>query len=500
MISIALTLLLVGAPGGQGVGGTVSRGNFLPIPQYRTPGDGNTVNYYVDPTGSDGNTCTTSGTGACLTIQGAINKIPKLIRDAVTVNVAAGTYTGFIISGFTVDNGLQQTTGGLTISGAFSTASVATGTATGTATGGTAGTTTTFGTLVDSGQSWTVNNLRGKFIFINSGTGVNQRRVISSNTGTTITITGNWTAPVNGSSVYTIQNAGASIATATTIPPSNTTGALSGGADVFIANNSINYTGGGITLSGLSISGVASVGGVVVADPISAVTLLQDQITTAVGAPDVYLGDSVGFANVPSHFTVTDTYMTSSGGFCVDQVGGVGGLVQSLRSMFDGCNYAIYTIGAYLFVQRSYGFNCDDACFVSGIGGGNISTSQVACNAGGGRMGFSSGNTTPGTHTAPELTGALLIISTTSVATCDIGVGVNGTGALASVTSLTGTAAVSGFTLENGGAAYFSAATTLTGTTQDININNGAVTGALSDVASGSCLGAALNGSRICKQ
>jgi len=46
------------------------------------------ADYYVDPTGDDGNACTASGASACLTIQAAIGKASA----TDTVNVAAGTY------------------------------------------------------------------------------------------------------------------------------------------------------------------------------------------------------------------------------------------------------------------------------------------------------------------------------------------------------------------------------------------------------------------------
>ena len=47
-------------------------------------------NYYVATTGADTNTCTSVGQ-ECLTIQGALDKIPKAVNYPVTVNVAAGT-------------------------------------------------------------------------------------------------------------------------------------------------------------------------------------------------------------------------------------------------------------------------------------------------------------------------------------------------------------------------------------------------------------------------
>src|SRR5882757_2311988 len=126
--------------------GRVSRGNFLPIPQYRTPGTG-AQSYFVDGSlGSNTNNCTASGASACLTIQGALNKIPKLLRDLVTVTVAAGTYAGFSVAGFTCDPGIQTTTGGIMVDGfgAFANSTLATGSATGTFTSSTAGSGTTF--------------------------------------------------------------------------------------------------------------------------------------------------------------------------------------------------------------------------------------------------------------------------------------------------------------------------------------------------------------------
>src|SRR5689334_6787266 len=47
---------------------------------------------YVDPTGSDSNACAASGASACLTLQGAINKLPKYHRHGATINLAAGSF------------------------------------------------------------------------------------------------------------------------------------------------------------------------------------------------------------------------------------------------------------------------------------------------------------------------------------------------------------------------------------------------------------------------
>lgn len=58
---------------------------------------------YVDAVnGNDSNSGTAAGAGNALaTINAAINKVPKIIRHNVTINVAAGTYSGdMIVSGF----------------------------------------------------------------------------------------------------------------------------------------------------------------------------------------------------------------------------------------------------------------------------------------------------------------------------------------------------------------------------------------------------------------
>ena len=164
------------------------------------------VNLYVDPTGSDSNACTSSGSSACLTLQGAESRIPKLARHPVVVSVAAGHYTGLGIYGHSFDP--ASVTNGAYISwvGALTNATVATGTATGTATGGTAGSASAFGTIIDSGQSWTSNNLKGFILEKTGGTGVGEKRIITSNTSTTITAAGNWTAPAAGSTTYAIRD------------------------------------------------------------------------------------------------------------------------------------------------------------------------------------------------------------------------------------------------------------------------------------------------------
>ena len=183
----------------------VTRGGALLKRQYQTYG---ALTLYLDPTGSDSNSCTASGTSACLTLQGVWNKLPSRILHNVTVNVAAGSYTG----GSRLDS---RTIGNNTLVGTgFSTLTIAplisvvgpalanvtptTGTATGTSTSVTSATGTT-ASLTDTTQTWTTHDLRGYFIVMTSGAAINQTRVIVDNTATTLTLQ-NWvsTAPSAG--------------------------------------------------------------------------------------------------------------------------------------------------------------------------------------------------------------------------------------------------------------------------------------------------------------
>lgn len=191
-------------------------------------------------TGGSGGT----GTGACLTIQGALQKLPKNLDHLTTITVAAGNYTGARINGFVQDQTQQGTTGGLLIEGTLANITPTTGTATGTATSGTAGSSTnstiTFGTLTDSTQSWTVNDLRGRIVTITGGTGSGQQFIVASNTATSLTIEGVWTAPTR-SSTYALQDS-ATVAAGATCVCSSTTASP---ARCLLAASTLTVTGTG---------------------------------------------------------------------------------------------------------------------------------------------------------------------------------------------------------------------------------------------------------------
>lgn len=161
----------------------VSRGGALRKREYQTY---SALTYYVDPTGSDSNACTASGTSACATPQGAIAKLPRFIRHAVTINIAAGTYSG---GNLNIDDVVMAGSApSLSLVGpAQVNATLSTGTPTGAFTA-VSNTMTPQPTMTDSGQSWTTDALRGMYLWVTSGTQNGQVRLITGNTGTTLSL------------------------------------------------------------------------------------------------------------------------------------------------------------------------------------------------------------------------------------------------------------------------------------------------------------------------
>lgn len=145
--------------------------------------------WYVNgATGVDTNLCKTAES-PCLTIAGAIGKVPKRLAALATISIAAGNYAGAMVSGF---EGIPEPSipVGISIEGTLIDATVATGTATGTLTTVADGSSANnlHPKMTDSAQSWTVNNLRGKLLEFTSGPRINERYVIISNTATEISL------------------------------------------------------------------------------------------------------------------------------------------------------------------------------------------------------------------------------------------------------------------------------------------------------------------------
>lgn len=206
---LVMLLLLGGVSTAFAQGPVVTRAGGLKKKAYQTYA---AMTLYVDPTGSDSNACTASGTSACLTLGGALLKVPIHIRHLVTINVATGTYTEvFRVQGFFIEgaNGAASTAA-LTITGTQAAFTVATGSNSGTVSSYT-NTSTTDGAhalLNDATQTWTVNDLRGRYVTVTSGSGSGEYHLITSNTATQLSLAAPFTAAPTGASVYAIRTPG----------------------------------------------------------------------------------------------------------------------------------------------------------------------------------------------------------------------------------------------------------------------------------------------------
>lgn len=162
------------------------------------------ITLYVAAAGNDSNDGLTAG-NALLTIQAAIDKIPDNILHAVTINVGAGNFAAFAVRNKLIGGYLNQpATYQFTITGAdpINYTPVGGGTGSGTATGGTTS------TLIDAGQAWAANELRGKLVYVNSSW-----LFIRSNDATSLETIGISSSTMNGKA-YVIQDLSTVINTA----------------------------------------------------------------------------------------------------------------------------------------------------------------------------------------------------------------------------------------------------------------------------------------------
>lgn len=206
--------------GGGGVGsGNVKRGSFLKPGQYATQGS---LALFVDGAlGNDSNACTASGASACLTIQGAIDKIPFLVQHPVTVDIAAGSYGGFAIQNKSFVAAVTATGAYINVRGA---AQINVVPATGSATGTIASVTTDavgFHVVTVTAAGWTVNDFTGRFLTLTGGSGSGQICPIISNTATTITVSCTFSpAPVGLSTTFAVTSPSVSVTTSINLPAS----------------------------------------------------------------------------------------------------------------------------------------------------------------------------------------------------------------------------------------------------------------------------------------
>jgi hypothetical protein len=139
------------------------------------------------------------------TIQAAIDALPKLMQHNTAINVSAGSYSGFNVSGFVNNSFLPS---GFKINGSRAAFVPATGSGSGTATSG------TNRTITLTGAGWTVDDFVGKYLRITAGTGAGLILIIAKNTTDTITVAAKASPVLDGTSQFVIEDISVIINTA----------------------------------------------------------------------------------------------------------------------------------------------------------------------------------------------------------------------------------------------------------------------------------------------
>lgn len=469
----------------------ISKGDLLKNRQYRTNAE---LVFYVDPTGNDANACTATGTDACLTIQGALNKAPKLLRHQVTVNLAAGNYAGFTVSGFTIDPSIQRATAGILIDGVLANVVPTTGSATGTATSGSAGSGITFGVLTDTAAAWTVSDttMLGKLLLITGGTGSGQTKMITANTDTTITIAGAFSPAPDATSTYAVQAPSAIITSAAAGIPSPI-GTASGGfssAGVQIFNNNENGTTFGVTLRNVGIA-TGSTAAVTVSGGQN-VELLQ-VVSTGTGASSINQNS-------------TGTSLTSS---FAGQISASNGSVLTVTS-----NYIAGALAGVASLSRANVAVTTSRVTTTSAAGVPLGASQGAgitpinvycdCTSGAGSACVSVNSGHSATPAALATHDSAASVGSISVTNCTYGISVGPRGSVvanSATSTITGNALTYAVLASWGGMVTLPATTpTITAVTAELALDNGAAVDSFTTLAATyDCIAIPTTDSKVCR-
>lgn len=464
--------------------------------------DGGTLFWYVDVRGNDSNTCTAPFTdggvnGPCRQPQAALNKIPKVLRHGVVVSIDAGTYAGAYVEGFTCDPSYQQASGGLLLDGlgAMQNSTLATGTATGTATASSAGSGITYGTLTDGAQTWTVNDLTGRFV-----TAAGTTRVISSNTATVITIVGTWTNP--GAVPYTIQDPGVVINAAVPAPATQFSASSSTqGAGLVFSNNRCFQRDSAIGARNIRIA-LSSGGGIFIGD-FTGYTLRNMQVrstdnsgrqletsptSTSLGGGSGWVIADSDFKSVSSSFANMEI-RAAWGNNSISRTLIRGG-VTGINALFGGVVTA-----STVDIQGSTSQGVQVGGLGSGAGGNvGVSGAHIDCSSSSGK-GVVVGGTTA--QSPPSY----VSFSSGQITTCGTALSVNGSLAAVDVAAMSGSVATTGFAVTQGATVgYAKAGVTLTAGTNEVSIDSGDTVGTFAAGTAGVCrIPATTNsGARVC--
>lgn len=367
---------------GMGTTGRLERSRIKNAVQYTTA----QTAWYVDAsTGSDGNDCLTPGT-ACLTGQGALDKIPKYLKHRQAIYFATGSYPCMKVSGFLTDPnatigsvGPITTAGGAGIAliGTLSNSTLTTGTAGGTITSSSTGQTSvgvSFTVVTDNTQSWTTDNLKGRFVTFGNFT----RQVITSNTATTFTILTSSAAPANGVA-YVIQDAATFINSLCTIGPTVGGAGVDGGFNGSSNGAALVFQdlGGGSTQQAYYVEQIAfsnTLGSDVSLNTPTAVVLqdVQLQNTSSVSVRVSITGGVTNFTCNRCAFRRTALENTDH----ISSSSVTGGLVQLSSSLFES-GRSIIAAGDHRLNLSVVMMNPLDVSFGVQARGSNTSLSQV---------------------------------------------------------------------------------------------------------------------------
>ncbi len=417
---------------------------------------------FVESTGKDTNPGTR--TAPFLTIQAALDSLPKRIRHLVRIQIGIGNFAGFNITGFTMDPLIGTLPCGLSLQGTLIPFVPATGSATGTFTSSSNGSSAALPLSTDSTQTWTVSNLKKKLLKITSGASINTHLAISGNTATAMTFTSLTGTNVGAAGVtYSIMDWGTIVTGTISIPP---------------ALNAIDVALGSPAIVGINVSNNTatrpSVGNCAAMERIK---FAPTATTTSVAN----FTDTVSFALRLCDFACTGT------GTIVNDASGERGGVRLTACIIQGTSTAT-AITSNLGTQGTLLSGCviivpTTAAGINFNGGANgsvlsnyIEGSSVGFAIGfaGGGSGFSGWITgaVRGIRMGPMSVGAagtMSISNATNISNCSAaGIDMSGPHILTNATSgiIAGTSNLVGIALALGARFQIQANTTITGTTE----------------------------------
>lgn len=505
--------------GGVSMAGSQSSSN---IPMMSTQD----VRLYVDPVlGSDANVCTATGAAACLTLQGAIDKLPKGVRHSETVHATCGTYTCGFVSGFVGILGTSLDSG-VTIEGELATAtwdggagSTMSGTALAGLAGGPVGISATFGSLVTS-NLYDVNALQGHYIVITGGYGNGLIRPISSNDAGVITVVGTWN--IDAGSTYVIQDPCSFVSAPAPTCALPSTGAATAATTTtwgfYFTNNEMNQGTQVMELRNWGFTNDSGFLGNFIGVSDNS-TYDFDQVMT----PAWQQTQGVNIHLCQSG-QCTARLLLRNGVQMADRAGGVGELVRIAGgsptfTMLNGYAHSTQAVASLMLTFAGSPVFTIQSSEVNGLGNaggigvpngyGTVSSNRFDCIVGGSAtnvgivLGSQSRQIAISTAKPLPQNNVSMSITTNDIGThCGYGMSVSGFGARAYVNGTTGNGTTACIDSSWGGQVLQNASNSCTGTPYDYELDNGTWFGRLSALPSAKCTiedgGRSEYGSKVC--